>query len=468
MNDGIVGIGIDLTQHVPLVSVAVCPQAVRADRSVDAAALAHHWPPKVEPRGSFRLQLPSAVLPLMRGEPLLVGKAAAMHRRSAGLVWPPEAQAPYAGDPACGVGRIPLVAAWTALLPSAGVDEGLARREDPEFTWCPDGREHGARAGQILAASIKAFLTAAGGPLNSIMTAIVVPDALDEAGQQILLDSLAQIGLSPDNVHLLPRPLAVALHWGHTIGTPPAGKITEDEEGEVLGRLRILTTALDVWEAVSLELRPRHHMSCVWAIPVRNRIQLTDIPPELQTLGLGFALGIACTETDDELLGWWPRVFASDWLERRLMANRDLSPPELEAIREVCSPNPLASLRQEFSQLTTLRSLWSRLSQIRLPLRDAIGQRWEGQERNIETAGLPCVAVLADGTFADLLLECNSTIPYIGVPPTSGAAIHVSPHNQPTAVKGAALAAAAIAHGLPCYRETLLPLDLCVRDGRIR
>ena len=44
MNDGIVGIGIDLTQHVPLVSVAVCPEAMRADSAVDAASLARHWP----------------------------------------------------------------------------------------------------------------------------------------------------------------------------------------------------------------------------------------------------------------------------------------------------------------------------------------------------------------------------------------------------------------------------------------
>jgi hypothetical protein len=149
MNDGVVGVGIDLTQHVPLVSVAVCPEAVQVDGSVDAAALARHWPPKVDICGSFRHQLPSAVLPLMQGEPLLVGNAAAAHRRSAGLAWPPEAQVPYASDPTYGVGRIPLVAAWTALLPPAGADEGLARRYDPEFKWCPDGHEQGARRPDI-------------------------------------------------------------------------------------------------------------------------------------------------------------------------------------------------------------------------------------------------------------------------------------------------------------------------------
>lgn len=460
MNDSIVGIGIDLTQHVPLVSVAVCPEAIRADNSVDAASLVCHWPPKVELRGSFHPRLPSAVLPLMPGEPLLVGDAAALHRRSAGLAWQPEAQVPYASDPACGVGRIPLVAAWTALLPSPGANEGLARRDDPEFKWCPEGREHTARAGQMLATSIKAFLNAADVTLNSLLTAIVVPDALDEAGQQILLDSLAYVGLSPDRVHLLPRPLAVALYWCHTADAPPVGQVTEDEEGTVVGRLRIITTALDVWEAVSLELRARRYKDRVWTMPVRDRVQMTDAPSELQTLGLSLALALACLGANDGPLGWWPRVFASDWLERKLTANHGLSSQELEAIREVCSSNPPESLRQEFCQLATLQPLWSRFFQTGPPLRDAISQRWESQERNIGTAALPCTAVLVDGTFTSLRMEGDSTIVYRGLPSMPGATIRVFPPNQPAAAKGAALAAAAIAHGLPCYRETLLPLDL--------
>jgi hypothetical protein len=60
-------------------------------------------------------------------------------------------------------------------------------------------------------------------------------------------------------------------------------------------------------------------------------------------------------------------------------------------------------------------------------------------------------------------VERNSIITHIEMPPTPGSAIQVFPPSQPAAVTGAALAAAAIAHGLPCYRETLLPLDLCVR-----
>src|SRR5438309_1961732 len=142
----VLGIGIDLTQHEPLVSVSLCPPGARISNSVDRQALARHWPPTVEFRGKFRPQPPAAVLPLLPGEPLLVADPAASHRRATGLPWPPEAQVPYAGEAACGLGRIPLVAAWTALLPH-GTDDSMTRREDHEFKWCPDGREHVARAG---------------------------------------------------------------------------------------------------------------------------------------------------------------------------------------------------------------------------------------------------------------------------------------------------------------------------------
>jgi hypothetical protein len=458
MNNEVVGIGIDLTQHVPLVSVAVCPEAIRVDSSVDVASLTHHWPPKVELRGAFHPQLPSAVLPLIPGEPLLVGDAAAVHRRSAGLVWPPEAQVPYDGDPACGVGRIPLVAAWTALLPSPGTDEGLARRDDLEFKWCPEEREHTARAGQILAASIKAFLNAAGVLLNSCLTAIVVPNALDEAGQQILLDSLAQVGLATEKVHLLPRPLAVSLHWCSTLSVPSVGQVDRR-----IGRVRVVTMALDMWEAVSLGLHACQREDRMWIVPVRNRILPPDAPPELHTLGLSFALALACADMSRESLGWWPRVFASNWLEKRLAANHDLSPQELQAIREVRSPNLLTSLRQEFSQLGTLQSLWSFLFQSGPISWDAIRQRWEGQERHLGTGGLPCTGVLADGSFAGLLIRRSSTIGEPSISPTLDTILQVSPLDRLAAVRGAALAAAAIANGLPCYRETLLPLDLYVR-----
>src|SRR5262249_10083710 len=154
--------------------------------------------------------------------------------------------------------------------------------------------------------------------------------------------------------------------------------------------------------------RARRHKGRAWIVPVRDRAQLADALPELPTLGLSFALALAYTDANGQPLGWWPRVFTSDWLEKRLVANRDLSPQELQVIRSVCSPTPPESLRQELSQLAALRLLWSRLQTgPRLP--EAVGQRWQNQERNICTAELPCTAVLADGAFAGLRIDPDST-----------------------------------------------------------
>jgi len=67
----------------------------------------------------------------------------------------------------------------------------------------PEGREHTAHAGQNLGSQHQGFFYRGWRAVEVFMTAIVVPDTLDEAGQQILLDNLAQAGLS--KVHLCPR-----------------------------------------------------------------------------------------------------------------------------------------------------------------------------------------------------------------------------------------------------------------------
>jgi hypothetical protein len=445
----VAGIGIDLTQHVPLVTVALCP-------APGAAALASHWPPKVELRGQFRPQPPVALLPVMPGEPLLVGDAAASHRRSAGFAWPPESQVPFDNDSACGVARIPLVAAWTALLPHGGMDEAMTRREDHEFKWCPDGREQATRAGDLLARSIKSFLTAAKVPVGICWTAIVVPDALDEAGQQILLDSLAAIGISPDHLHLLPRPLAVALNWcqnadGHALGIV-AG---ENEDGSPAGRVRVLTLGFDVWEAQSFELRARRYNGRTWIVPIRDRARLAGALPEVQTLGVSFALALARAESNSESFGWWSRLFADDWLNCRLAARRDMTQAELQLLREVRSPNPPQMLQHEFAQIFSLQPLWSRLFRSGPPLIQLIGDRWQQQEQRLSTSSLHCRAVLADGAFARLRMERSLSLASL-----AGNEVEASNTGHEAAARGAALAAAAIGHGLPCYRESLLPLDL--------
>ena len=454
----VLGIGIDLTQHEPLVSVAVWPPAARSPMPVTKQSLAQHWPPAVELRGNFRRQVPVAVLPMLAGEPLLLADAAASHRRGAGFPWPPEAEAPYAGDMALGVGRIPLVAAWAALLPRAGGGEAMTQRDDYEFKWRPECREHVARAGTILAASIKAFLTTAAVPFHSCLTAIVVPDSLDEAGQQILLDNLAQVGIASESVHLLPRPLAVALRWCQTSNLQTRGvSPNDDEEGHKVARVRVLTTPLDIWEVVSLEVRSRYDEGRAWLTPVRDRTKLVATLPEIRAPGVSIGLALARAEKHGDKLGWWRRLFGSDWLLQRLNAQREMSPAELESVRAIRSPSPPESFRQEVSLLNSLQPLWSRFFQPGPALQEVLAQQWPHQERELGISSLPCSAVLTDGAFAGLRMERGATLAQVAGGNGGQAS---SPHTA--AVFGAAVAAVAIANNLPCYRETLLPLDLYV------
>jgi len=402
--------------------------------------------------------MPVALLPIMAGEPLLVGDVAASHRRSAGFAWPPESQVPFSKDPACGVGRIPLVAVWASLLPNSGSDQSMTRREDHRFTWCPDGREHAVNAGDLIARSIKSFLAAASVPFDTCWTAIVVPDALDEAGQQILLDSLAAVGFAPDRLHLLPRPIAVALNWCQNADGRALGIVAgEEDEGKPAGRLRVLTMGMDLWEAQSIELRARRQGGRTWLVPIRDRPRLVGAYPELPTAGISIALALAQAESGAEAFGWWSHLFSGDWLNRRLSAARDVTPLELQILRAVRSSTPPDGLRRDFSQLVNLQPLGNYLFQSGPPLLQVIGERWSQQEQFLGTSSLSCRAVLADGAFTGLRMERGVTLATL-----AGNQVEASTAGHGAAARGAALAAAAIGHGLPCYRETLLPLDLYV------
>ncbi|HOC54069.1 MAG TPA: hypothetical protein PKI20_00460 [Verrucomicrobiota bacterium] len=340
----------------------------------------------------------------------------------------------------------------------------MARREDPEFAWCPEGHEHAARAGHIIAASIKAFLSAAGLPPNSCFTAIVVPDGLDEAGQQTLLDNLESIGFDSKSIHLLPRPLAVAMHWCQTTHPPQVPPAQTGGEAKTLGRLRVATMSLDAWEALSLELHAFWQGGRQWLVPVRDRTRLSDAMPELPTPGISLALALARADTTNLPGYWWHRLFASDWLSQRLAAQRDLSQQEIQALQAVRSSTVSNSWQVELDQFRSLQPLWTRVFHSGPPLREAIAQKWETQERHLGTSALPCSAVLVDGALASLRGQNSAPFGLVFTPPSPGVTTHVAPSSAPAAVLGAALAAAAIAHQLPSYRETLLPLDLYVLD----
>lgn len=456
----VIGVGVDLTQHMPLVAKALCPDGAFHKGRASVAELARHWPPPIELHNGFYPQPPVCVLPLLHGEPPLVGDAAAQHRRAAGLPWPPEAQVPFSHDDQAGIGRVPLCAAWTALLPPPGHEQSpmLIRRADPEFGWCPEGRHLTVRAGQMLALSLRAFLQAAGVVLHSPRIAVVVPDTLDEAGQQIVLDACSEVGLPPENIHLLPRPLAVALHWCNSLNRLGAGVDAHgEEEGSRIGRLRVLTVSMDVWEALSLEIRARWYLNRIWLFPLRDRVALGNARPELDVFGVSLAAALAHQTEVASLRGWWPRLLASSWLHESLQPSSPFFPEQVRCVQAVLNDRLPEPIQRDFQKLARHHPVWRRFGHGGSGLRRLPTDVWPEQERSLGTTGLPLLETLADGAFSDLLRHCGARWLRCADPNFQPPALRVA------AVHGAALAAAAIAHGLPCYREKLLPLELCVR-----
>ena len=457
MND-ILGIGIDLTQNIPVVSVCLCPPAALANGSIEPKLLAQHWPPITELRGKFAPLAPVALLPFTRGEPLMVADAAARHRRSAGFVWPPEAQVPYSEDPRFGLGRIPLVAAWSSIVSQGNLDSSMSRREDHEFAWMPDGEKYeSARAGEILARSLKAFLRSANVPFADCLTAIVVPDALDESGQQILLDNLKSNGFNEDKVHLLSRPLAAALYWcqnADTTGFPAES----NEEGKEAGRLRVLTMSLDLWEAQSFEMKARRQHGRVWLVPIRNRSLITQAQPELPFPGIAAAMALAQQNPNNDDFGWWSRLFASDWLFQRLSAIRPLDDAESAALADLRSKGPTPAFRRQMENLKTMKLLWTRCFEGANQPSPKVESIWQTQEKHLGISFQTNLASLATGAFAHLRGPDNQFM----AQKLAGQSIMVQSNGYDGPARGASLAAAAISQKLPCYRETLLPLELFV------
>lgn len=447
-------VGIDLTQHAPLVAKAMFPIG-----KFNPATLRQHWPPAIELHTGFCRQPPVCLLPVMHGEPPIVGDAAARHRRAAGLPWPPEAQVPYGGDKEGGIGRIPLLAAWSTLVPPPGQEEFMSRRADREFGWQPRGRYISVCAGQMIALSIREFLRGAKVDTNDCRVVVVVPDALDEAGQQILLDACSEAGLDTDTVHLLPRPLATALYWCHSV---PQSAIfrnaLEDEEGQSVGRLRVLATSMDVWEALSLEVRARRYMGRVWLIPMRDRSSVMDARPELGQVGISLAVTLAGLSPSAMLADWWLRLFASPWVDERLQRNTCFSLDEARNFQAVIGGHLPDTVRRCIQTLAEHSPICKCFGQDSLGVRPLSEGLWEKQEQLLGIKGLPLLDIVVDGTFSKLLVSH-----VLGLLVRDNAGPRMRVHSE-AAVRGAALAAAATAHGLPCYREKLLPLDLCVRD----
>jgi len=206
---------------------------------------------------SFQSGLPTALLPLQRGEKPPIGKLAEEHRRGRALAWPPEAQVPPLGNSANGSGRVPICALFEMLC--AGEKEWGKLVELP-VSWRPDGATVVSLSpSKLIAQQVEDFVE----PDQWI--GLSVPDALGVGGQQALLSAVRN-----SNFILVPRSIAAVMGYCRaTVETLPRGHIT------------VIDTSFGAWSVAKVPIESREGPKGEnWNVPVSDsRLRRNKLAP---------------------------------------------------------------------------------------------------------------------------------------------------------------------------------------------
>lgn len=417
-------IGIDLTQQRPMMAVAEGTKIVKCETLADTP--------------------PAALLPIIHGESVMAGAAAHKHRRGTGSVWPPECQAPVYGNYLNGVGRIPLVCAWAKL--SKRAKEGFSGSiGDTDIRWRPI-REHdiSAPSERLITESTKAWVQ----KYIEKKTAIIVPDSLGEAAQQALIDNF--------DAFLTPRPIAVALSWCRRNSKNYQGKGEESEEGIPIGHLIVITMAFDQWEVVPIEIRAKKFNEETWLVPVRNRTyQVAEIP----RVGIGLFTGISIPDCNNagEV---WQYAFGSGKASGFADGKKVLSQEQIKALREYMGSGWTDRDRNLFSSWDIWTDLFASSSHMSIDrLKEEIVSLYEKQLKYLNSAAIDqCLGVVIDGACARVRISEKRLFGDIIASAFERHNIEIADGFE--AVRGAAFTIAALKKGLPCYRETIVPIEI--------
>jgi len=417
-------LGLDLTQHRPMMSLAEGEKIVECKTLADTP--------------------PAALLPIINGESVMAGAAAHEHRRGTGRVWPPECQAPIYGNYLNGVGRIPLVCAWAKLTKRA--KEGFSGSiGDTDIGWRPTGGDDIlVSAERLITESTKAWVQ----EYAEKKTAIVVPDSLNEAAQQALIDNY--------DAFLTPRPVAVALSWcrRNTVNFQSEGE--KSEEGSSIGHLVIITMALDQWEVVPIEIRAKIFNEKVWLVPVRNR---THEGGEIPKIGAGLFTGISipnCNNAGEV----WQFTFGSEKASSFADGKIVLEQEQINALREYILSGMTYRDRNLFSSWDIWTDLYAASRHMSIDgLKEEVVSLYRQQLQYLNNfAAEQCLGVVIDGACAQVRITEKRQFGDIIASAFESHNIEIADGFE--AVRGAAYTIAALEKGLPCYRETIIPIGI--------
>lgn len=201
---------------------------------------------------SEEFNLSDALLPENPFGKILVGEEAAAERTHSGIYWPPEAKISEV-DP---IRRVPIPYAWRALVEAGDRSIRWKAKSGVSFS-----------VPRILASHLAGLLNrqrfeGADTPV------VVIPDHLDEYGQQALLDELTKAGY-PEAI-LIWRPVAAALCWLEAVkGDFVPNKMEPDDH------IHVLYFGPEAIEFTVLRLRvykvPDRYFDLRYVLPLRDR-----------------------------------------------------------------------------------------------------------------------------------------------------------------------------------------------------
>jgi hypothetical protein len=252
---------------------------------------------------SFQSGLPTALLPLQRGEKPPTGPRADEHRRGRALAWPPEAQIPPLGNSDNGSGRVPVCALFEMLCD--GEKEWGKLIEHP-VAWRPDGStEVSLSPSKLIALQVDAFIKA------EQWIGLVVPDALGIGGQQALLSAVRS-----SNIVLVPRSIAAVM-----------GFCRAHDETLNKGHIIVIDTSFGAWSVAKVPVDSRAGPDGEsWNVPVSaGRLRRNKLSPTGWSM---LRKGLSTTTPQTMAAGWAIETMAG---KVKLSAASTDRPPRLPA-----------------------------------------------------------------------------------------------------------------------------------------
>jgi len=341
--------------------------------------------------------------------------------------------------------RLPLVDAWTHLIGRAA-DKHLGRAT------VAGSRDTAAQAIAVVAAGSVAIAAAA---QNDMRAALVIPNGLDEVGQDLLINALAPLGSLDDRLRLVWRPIASGICWCEL--HRESFDLGRQRDGVSVGSLLCLHLGIDEFEATRLRLIPTTIEGTRLLIPARGR-------PSDGVASHAMAGRHVLEDLVEESLprhlskdreAQWRLVWTSPWLRRLLSGGGDASLANRLRLQLAAKAIPI----------TDINAVGAGIQEPGIGL-DVELSGW------LETTGAvlsrdrePWIGAVVTGPFASLPWRSSSLGSWLASRLTGSQHLKclvASPFDgsiEPAAA-GAALFAARADQGWPTYLDTLPQLKL--------